>query len=421
LHCLLFSYFSSLLLQLVPMFGFSSKKQDVNLRIETCSSCGKFQKHAEQSSKLIESWLDPKQFTLKTTINAGDSKHVDAFEVSVNGYLVHSEQQRNHGYLDSHPDDEHKEAVRMAIQEIIAGHRAIMPDKQENSEIKLDKQKQRQQKENIAMKKRELEEAHKSKQREEVLKKTNKADEKKRAQKEEAKLKKAVAAKEKKQKEATAKRSAQDFRREEAQKRTEEIKEKAEAAMVEAQRAQEEVQALAEASGAEELTAQEEASREEAQKNNAEAEEKAEAESLRVDVEADGERDGDVQALAKALAAEETMAHTQTRFDQASSDPASINLAATLPFTADDRGASCKSLQTPRTTAGNSLNSSWEAPSETEQKPLIQNGSKENFLATSQAAAAQPSTGLAMLFGFACCRSSSTLEDSAGDIPAASA
>jgi len=408
-------------LQLLPMFGSSSKKQDVNLRIETCSSSGQFQKHAEQSSKLIESWLDPKKFTLKTAINAGDPKHVAAFELWVNGNLVHSEQQRNHGYLDSHPDDEHKEAVRMAIQEIIAGHRAVMPDKQENSEIKLDNQKQQQQKDNIAMKKRELEEAHKSKRRQETLKKKTEADEKKQAKKEEAKLKKAAVAKEKKQKEATSKRSEQDFRREEAQKRTEEVKEKGEPARVEALRAQVDAQASAKALVCEELKAKAEASRKAAQKRNAEAEEKAKAESLRVDAQADGERDGEVQALAKALVAEETMAPIQRRFDQNHADPASINLAATLPPAADDRGASHKSLQTPHTTAGNSMNSSWEAPPGTEQKPLIRSGSKENSLATSQAVLAQPSTGLAMLFGFTCCRSSSTLEDSAGDIPVAPA
>lgn len=439
------------------MFGFNSKKQEVNLRIDTCSSCGMFQKHAERSSKLIESWLDPKKFTLKTTINAGDPRHVAAFELCVNGQLVHSEQQRNHGYLDSHPDDEHKEAVRMAIQEIIAGNRAVMPIKQETSEIKLDKQRKQEHKDQIAIKKRELEDAQKSKHREEVLKKKAEADEKKQAQKEESKLKKLAAAKEKKQKsqrrnveaedkdkaeiwvdartdgetegevqalakdkkqkKEKTKRSAKDFRKEEAQKRKEELKEKAESAAIEAPKAQEEALALAKQRSSEKLMALEKTSREEAQKQNVQTEEKANTESLRVEPQAGGEREEEIQALAKELAARDTM--TQRQCNPGSLRSTSISSAATLPFAAGAREAGHKILQTPRTTAGNSMNSSWEAPSETERKPLIQSALKQNSVASSQAAHAQPSTGLALLFGFACCRSSGTSDDSVGDIPAA--
>merc|ERR1719215_120459 len=143
----------------VPMFGHIPKKQEVVLCIETCSRSGKFQKHAEKSAKLIESWLDPTQFTLETTINAWYHKSVEAFEVWVDGDLVHSELQRNHGFLDSHPCPFHREAVRKAIHDSIAGKKVCLPDEREDSEIKLDAQRERQRHEKMATKRRELQES----------------------------------------------------------------------------------------------------------------------------------------------------------------------------------------------------------------------------------------------------------------------
>jgi len=199
-------------------------------------------------------------------------------------------------------------------------------------------------------------------QKEEMHKTKVAADEKQQAQKEEAKLKTDAAAKKKKSKEATAQQGAREqVKRSEAEKK-------------------------------------------------AEVKEKVEAERSTVDAQLDGERDRVVQALAKALAASEM----QSRFDLASIDRAITSSAARLPRAA----TSHKWLQTPSTTPGDSLNSSWEAPSETEWNPTIQTASKENSLNESPVVVAEPSTGLAMFFGFASCRYSSTLEDSLGDIPA---
>jgi len=210
-----------------------------------------------------------------------------------------------------------------------------------------------------------LGETKKNKQKEEMHKTKAEADEKQQAQKQEAKLQKGTAAKEKKQKEASAKRGTRvEVKKTEVEK-------------------------------------------------NAEVKEKVKAEMSRVDAQLDAERDRVVQALAKALAA----AEIQSRFDLASVDRAIASSAARLPKAATSR----KWLQTPSTTPGDSLNSSWEAPSESEQNPTIQTASKQNSLNKSPVVVAEPSTGLAMFFGFGCCRSSITVEDSAGDIPASSA
>lgn len=210
-----------------------------------------------------------------------------------------------------------------------------------------------------------LGEAKKNKQKEETHKTKVEAAEKQQAQKDEAKLKKDALAEEKKQKEATAKRGAR-----------------------------------------------EEVKRSEAERK-AEVKEMAEAERSRVDAALDGERDRVVQALAKALAA----AEIQSRFDLATVDRAISISAARLPSAASSR----KWLHTPSTTPGDSLNSSWEAPSEAEWNATIQIASNQNSLNKSPVVVAESSTCLAMFFGFGCCRSSSTLEDSTGDIPAASA
>lgn len=167
------------------MIGLSSAKQAVFLRIETCSSSGKFQMHADKSAKLIQSWLDPTQVTLKTTINVSDPKYIEAFEVWVNGTLVHSEQQGHHGYLDSHPCPFHKEAVRRAINDCIAGTRTVMPANREHSEIKLEK-RGRQHSEEMAMKRCELGEVIKTKQKGQVHMNSTKVPETEREQQEDS-------------------------------------------------------------------------------------------------------------------------------------------------------------------------------------------------------------------------------------------
>jgi len=80
---------------------------------------------------------------VKVTENSGDHKFAEAFEVSVNGILVHSEKEHGHGYLDSHPDDAHKEAVKAAVEACLAGDRIVMPGPQEVSEIKTDAAKKK--------------------------------------------------------------------------------------------------------------------------------------------------------------------------------------------------------------------------------------------------------------------------------------
>lgn len=407
------------------MFGLGSRKQEVNLRIETCSSCGMFQKHAEESVKLIESWLDPKRIALKTTINAGDPGSVQAFEVWVNGTLVHSEQQRNHGYLDSHRDDEHRESVRMAIQDVIAGRRVFMPNKRDDSEIKLNKQNMDQQKEEIAMKRRALEEAQKSKHRDEKSKNKPKPDERKQAQKAEDQLRQKAAARGKKQDEATArlraneqkqeeaaaKRRAKDFRREQAQKTEEDAKQKADQAQVDAQRAREKAEELAKevSSEGDEL----ELSSENELVGEAEIRQHAEASWSTVDTQAKENIDPQFRALTKALVAEQTTAFQK----QFGLSPLSSSLEA-VPFSMESPRVSSKFLHTPSTTAGNSPSSSWDSLSDIEKKPLTQmTRVVKPKVVKPRVVQTQPGNSLAMLFGFACCRSSSTLEDSAGDIP----
>lgn len=188
------------------------------------------------------------------------------------------------------------------------------------------------------------------------------ADEKQHAQKEEVILKEDSVAKKKKSKEATAKQGSREgVKRSDAEKK-------------------------------------------------AEVREKVEAQESRVDAELDGERVRVVQALAKALAAQEM----QSRLDLASIDRAISSSAARLQGAA----TSGKWLQTPSTTPGDSLNSSWEAPSEAEW-PITQMASKQNSVSDSPVIVGEPlAPSLAMFFGFACCRSPSTSEDSLGHIPA---
>merc|ERR1712139_216808 len=113
--------------------------------------------------KLIESWLDPKKYVLKSTINTGNTKYIEAFEVWVNGKLIHSEQQCNHGYLDTHHDEEHMAAVKQEVEDILAGKNPELPDKREDSQIKAEKLKKQQQNEERDRKKKEAEDAVKRK------------------------------------------------------------------------------------------------------------------------------------------------------------------------------------------------------------------------------------------------------------------
>lgn len=155
------------------MCGVTFVRQDVVLHIETSSRSEKRCSHAEMSRNLIESWLDPQKFTLKSTIrgtsNVVAPESVEAFEVWVNGNLVHSEQQCDHGYLDL-ACDKHKEAVRRAIQDCLAGKRVVLPHKRGDSQIKADMLRMRmhQEDEDASMKRREPEEAKQVKQNEEV-------------------------------------------------------------------------------------------------------------------------------------------------------------------------------------------------------------------------------------------------------------
>lgn len=217
------------------MLGYSLKKQDVVLCIETCSRSGKFQKHGEKSAKLIEAWLDPTQFNLKTTIDAWYPKSVEAFEVWVNGNLVHSEQQRSHGFLDSHSCPCHIEAVRRAVHDCIAGNNVCLPDERNDSEIKLDAYMKRQRDQMLAAKRRELAESRKIIQKDNVSRKQTAATDNLQSQEEDAqRAAKAAAAKERRQKAAAAKENQQvlkpkgqaEVRTEHPQKENEVAKEK---------------------------------------------------------------------------------------------------------------------------------------------------------------------------------------------------
>jgi hypothetical protein len=91
---------------------------------------------------MIEDWVGPK-VQLKKKINIGeDPKYLRAFEIWVNGVKVHSEQQGNHGYLDTQ-DDEHKAAVKVAVLAAVEGKPASMPDAREEgtSQIQIETKK----------------------------------------------------------------------------------------------------------------------------------------------------------------------------------------------------------------------------------------------------------------------------------------
>merc|ERR1712070_107393 len=118
-------------------------------------------------------------------------------EVWVNGKLIHSEQQCGHGYLDTHHDEDHTAAVKQAVENILAGKNAELPEKREDSQIKAEKLKKQQQNEEREKKKKDAEEAVKRKKQEEEDKKKKAA--------EEAAKKKAKEAAEKKKREEEAK------------------------------------------------------------------------------------------------------------------------------------------------------------------------------------------------------------------------
>jgi outer membrane biosynthesis protein TonB len=109
----------------------------------------------------------------------------------VNGKLIHSEQQCGHGYLDTHHDEDHTAAVKQAVENLLAGKNAELPEKREDSQIKAEKLKKQQQNDEREKKKKDAEEAVKRKKQEEEDKKKAEAEHKKKSE-EEAKKKKAA-------------------------------------------------------------------------------------------------------------------------------------------------------------------------------------------------------------------------------------
>lgn len=144
---------------------------------------------------MIQTWL-PKS-NLRTSINTDKIKYIDGFEVFINGKLVHSELQGNHGYLDSHPDDEHKAEVKKAIEDIIAGEGGRMPAKRDDSPIKLERKRKQEQEEQADKKRQEAEAAKKKKLEAEETRKLEAQLKQKKAEDQQKRQKVAAAAKKK--------------------------------------------------------------------------------------------------------------------------------------------------------------------------------------------------------------------------------
>lgn len=67
----------------------------------------------------------------------------------MNGNLIHSQLQCNHGFLDTHSSEEHKQEVKKAVLDSMAGKRPVLPDKRDDSEIQLLNQMQKKQDEQV--------------------------------------------------------------------------------------------------------------------------------------------------------------------------------------------------------------------------------------------------------------------------------
>lgn len=153
--------------------------------------------HARNSEKLMGDWF-PKKLNIKQVAAENTDKNKEMFDIVVKepkggGGVVHSQDRKNHGWLDSAPEA-HKEAVKACIAEAIKGKGFKTPAALEGdaSEITAEKAKK--------------EEAAKAKEAEEAAaKEAEKAaeDEKKKAA-EEAKKKKAADEAAKKKKAADA-------------------------------------------------------------------------------------------------------------------------------------------------------------------------------------------------------------------------
>lgn len=332
-------------------------------------------------------------------VNSGDPKFAESFEVSVNGTLVHSEKEAGHGYLDSHPDDAHKEAVKTAVEAVLAGTRVFFPDNQEVSEIKADKAVIQKHKDEAKRKQQQAIEAKEKKKQEEHDKKKAEA-----AEKRKVKAKKEAEAAEKK---AKLRELARQKDREAAaeQKQLEESNACAEREEAEARRklAQARAAFLEEKARVE---AKERAQAEE--KAKAEAQEKANARSMK---EAKTETQGkdEVELKGNAKGAAEQKPEDTDMLVEAPKQQSCTKVQVTVAQKEDtvffiENCALTKGqvpIDTPSTSAGQSFCASFESQKARAKSPPA------------------ASSSLAMFFGFACCRSSHSMNDHDGEMPAA--
>lgn len=248
--------------------------------------------------KLIQEMLGEK-FNVKGSVNCGDPKYIEAFEVRVEGKLVHSEQQGNHGWLDNHPCEEHKAAVKKACEDAVAGKPVTLPEKREDSAIQEEKAAKAAKEAEMEKKKKDAEEAKKKKQQEEEEKKLKAAEAEAKKKADAAAAKKAEAAA-KKKKEADAKKAeaAKAEEGEAAKKQAKEEGAKKKQAEEDAKKAEEESK-LKEEEEAKTREAAEKALAEAEAKMRAEADELAELEKRAKEKEA--ELEGGPQAAAPEL------------------------------------------------------------------------------------------------------------------------
>jgi len=338
-------------------------------------------------------------------VNSGDPKFAGAFEVSVNGTLVHSELQASHGYLDSHPDDAHKEAVKTAVEAVLANTRLFFPDNQEVSEIKVDKAVIQKHKDEAKRKLKEADEAKKKKKHEEADKKKAEAAEKKKlkakieaeAAEKKAKIKeqarqkdKAAAAQQKEEEESKA-----QAEREEAEARKKLAK--ARAAFVE-EKAKVEAKERAQVEDKPKVEAQETVKAEAMNKAKTETQEdsweKAEAEAQdKAEVELKGNAKGAAEEKPEEMRVEAPKLKVGAK--------AQVTVAKTedTVFLIENCAGTKAQvpIDTPSTSAGQSFCSSFE---QAKTPPVA-------------------SSSLATFFGFGCCRSSHSMDDCDGEMPAA--